>query len=109
MGGIDCFKKEGKGILFMDNGACAITEYTHDVMIGHNVIFRDKSLTSILVNLDRTKSICFRTGPYLLYVNLGRENKIVGEGVFIHYIHRKIFKLKFLDGELVVKQRLVNL
>lgn len=60
----------------MDNGACAITEYTHDVMIGHNVVFRDRSLTSILVNLNRTKSVCYRAGPHLLYLNLTKDNKI---------------------------------
>jgi hypothetical protein len=108
MGGMDCFKKEGKGIIFMDNGACAITSYTHDVMVGHNIIFKDRSLTSILVYLDRSKSVCYRTGPYLLYLNFNRDNKVEGTGIFIQYFTRKIYKLKFEYGELIVKQRLTH-
>jgi len=76
MGGIDCFKKQGKGLIFMDDGACAITDYSHDIMVGHNVIFKDRCLTSILINLNRSKSVCYRTGPYLLYLNFSRENRV---------------------------------
>jgi hypothetical protein len=95
MGGIDCFKKQGKGIILMDNGACIIAEHTHDVMIGHNIIFRDKSLTSIIINANRTKSVCFRSGPYLLYLNMTKDSKNEGLGFFVYYSQRLLMKLKY--------------
>ena len=109
MGGIDYFKKSGKGLMFMDNGACAITCYNHDMMTDHNIVFKDMSLTSILIHKDKTKSVCFRTGPYLLYLNYNAKDRIEGIGYFIHYRVKKIYKLKFGEGEdLVVKQRITD-
>lgn len=53
MGGIDCFKKNGNGIIFLDNGICALTSYSHDNMYDHNIIFKDKSIISILIKLNK--------------------------------------------------------
>lgn len=109
MGGMDCFKKLGYGILLIDSGACAITCHSHDNMINHNIIFRDRSLTSLLVNINKTKSLCFRSGPFIVGLNLTAKDKIEGIGYFIHYSQRKLFKLKFdLNGNLIVKQRIID-
>lgn len=53
MGGIDCFKKIGNGIIFLDNGICALTTYSHDNMIDHNIIFKDKCIISIIIKNNK--------------------------------------------------------
>jgi len=40
MGGMNSYKKHGKGILLHDDGSAVVTEYTNDIPSGHNVIFR---------------------------------------------------------------------
>jgi len=95
MGGMDCFKKLGHGIMLMDNGTCAITCHSHDNIINHNVFFADGCMTSLIVGLTRARNICFRTGPFMLYVRMSANNEVEGIGFFIHYRHRKLFRLKF--------------
>lgn len=108
MGGMDCFKKLGHGVLLLDNGTCALTCHSHDNMINHNVIFSDGCLTSIIVGLTKAKIVCFRTGPYLLYFKMSPANNVEGIGFFIHYRHRKLFRLKFENDDISVKQRIVD-
>lgn len=105
---MDCFKKLGHGIMLMDNGACAITCHSHDNMINHNVIFREGSLTSLLISIDRSKTVCFRTGPHLLYFRMSAKETVEGIGYFIHYSHRKVFRLKFQNEDIAVKQRIID-
>lgn len=94
--------------MLTDNGACAITTYNHDNMVDHNIIFRDRSVTSIIIGIHRNKNICFRTGPYLLNFYLSNKDKIDGIGYFVHYRNRRIYKLKFDNGNFIIKQRIVN-
>jgi hypothetical protein len=95
MGGIDCFKKNGQGIMLMDNGVCTLTCHSHDNMINHNVFFRDRSMTSVYFNIDRTKSVCFRSGPFLNYFKLSAKDVNEGIGFFIHYRLRKLYRIKY--------------
>lgn len=46
MGGIKSFKKDGKGLLLHDCGLSVLTNYSNDVMHGHNVFFADHCLLS---------------------------------------------------------------
>jgi hypothetical protein len=85
MGGVDCYKKNGDGILFMDSGACALTYHSYDNMLGHNIIFRDKSMTSIVIKTNKTKFICYRTGPYLLSLHYNFRNLADGTGFFVDF------------------------
>lgn len=48
MGGMSGSHKNGKGLLLHDDGASVITEYKNDIPAGHNVIFRENSITSIV-------------------------------------------------------------
>lgn len=48
MGGMSGYKKHGKGIMLHDDGSSVITEYLHDTITGHNILFRDNSVTSIV-------------------------------------------------------------
>lgn len=40
MGGMNAYKKDGKGIVLHDDGSAAITEHLHDNLSGHTIIFR---------------------------------------------------------------------
>jgi hypothetical protein len=40
MGGMNSYKRNGKGILLLDDGSSAITNYCFNTMQSHNVIFR---------------------------------------------------------------------
>lgn len=48
MGDMLSSSKHGKGLLLHDDGATVVSEYSHDAPTGHNIIFRDNSITSIL-------------------------------------------------------------
>lgn len=108
MGGMDCFKREGQGILLLDNGGCVVGNYRLDGMVGHSVVFRDRALTSLLVGRDRGRTVCYRTGPYLLSVGVNARDVADGLGLFLNYKTAKIYKIRFRNGELVVKQRLAH-
>jgi hypothetical protein len=73
MGEVDSYKKNGPGIILIDNGVCAITNHSHDNMIKLNLIFKDRSLTILTVKNNKIKYITFRTGSYLMscYFNSG--------------------------------------
>jgi hypothetical protein len=109
MGGIDSFKRDGPGIILYDNGACSITYHTHDVMINHSIIFRDRSITSILVNSNRTRSVCFRSGSFLLYFNMSSKGIMEGNSYFVHHYFKKVYKIKYdRTGKIIVKQRILD-
>ena len=48
MGGIRSFKKESRGIMLYDNGVCALTSYTNDLLNGHNILFDNSCLLSAI-------------------------------------------------------------
>lgn len=104
MGGADCFKKNGYGILFMDNGACALTYHSHDNMLGHNIIFRDRSMTSMVAKTNKTKFLCYRTGPYLLSVHYNWRNSVDGTGFIVNFNEKKLYKLSFYHSKVEEKQ-----
>lgn len=60
MGGVDSYNKTGKGILLMDDGSCMLTHFLHNKMLGLNILFQEHSLTSIIVDGQSNKDICFR-------------------------------------------------
>lgn len=40
MGGMVSFKRNGEGIVLLDNGISAIIDSNYDSYVGHNVFFR---------------------------------------------------------------------
>ncbi len=40
MGGMTSYKRNGQGILLLDDGSSVVSEYCFDSMTGHNIIFR---------------------------------------------------------------------
>lgn len=60
MGGAEAFKKTGAGVLLMDNGRCILSNHSHNNMVGHNVIFENNSITSLIIDSHYSKDVCFR-------------------------------------------------
>lgn len=40
MGSMISYKRNGNGIILLDDGTSLISEYSFDTMTGHNIIFR---------------------------------------------------------------------
>lgn len=57
--------KHGKGLLLHDDGATVVSEYSHDTPTGHNIIFRDNSITSILFRNALDYEIAYKVPPPL--------------------------------------------
>lgn len=98
MGGIDCYKKHGQGILLMDNGACALTRYSYDTMQGLNVIFRDKSMTVLSVQPNKSKQVCFRFSCYLLIVSFNGRGIAEETGYFVDFKNHKLYKITLYES-----------
>lgn len=101
MGGADSFQKSGQALIIHDDGSCILANHKRDFMDGHNVVFRDSSLTSMIVS-HSTNDLCYRTGPYLLNVRLVQKS-IEGKGFLADYKARRVYELKYKDSRLKSK------
>jgi hypothetical protein len=63
MGDMLSSSKHGKGLLLHDDGATVVSEYSHDTPTGHNIIFRDNSITSILFRNALDYEIAYKVTP----------------------------------------------
>ena len=108
MGGSDSFKKSGPGILLLDDGTCVLCNHSHDNMVGHNVVFRKNSMTSMIIDLNKSQSICYRVGSYLLQFYLSGKDDLEGHGYFIDYHLRKLFKLSFRKSRVEKKLKVLD-
>ena len=77
--------KNGNGIILMDNGSCIISSYLRNNMAGHNLIFQEDSLTSLIVDNPHNKDICFRFQSFILHFNYTNEKNINGKGHLIDF------------------------
>ena len=103
MGGINSFKKHGKGMLFLDDGSTALTDYSNDNMVGHNVVYKDGFIISIDVAKNRSKNICYRSSTYLLTEPYNSSNEKEGVGIFLEFLTKKIFRLYYHRNRLTRK------
>ena len=108
MGGSESFKKSGQGIMLLDDGSCMICNHSHDNMVGHNIIFRNQSITSLLIDMAKNKNVCFRINQYLLQFSTTNRDEIEGPGYFIDYNTKKIFKLTYKHSKLERKTKIIN-
>lgn len=65
MGDMLSSSKHGKGLLLHDDGATVVSDYSHDTPTGHNIIFRDNSITSILFRNALDYEIAYKVAPPL--------------------------------------------
>lgn len=106
---MDSYKKNGYGIMLMDSGTCAITEYSHDNMVEVNVVFSDKCMIIITVNKgSKGKFVSFRTGEYLIIFKVNARGIVDGIGYFIDYKERIAYKLEFFGGKIYGKWEILD-
>lgn len=108
MGGVDSFKKNGQGILLLDSGACAVTNFSHDTMLGLNLIFRNGSMTVLTVRPNKSKSVSFRTGPYLATLHYSPRGVLEKVGYLVDYELRKLFRISFFQSKVDKKQEILS-
>lgn len=99
MGGMSGFKRHGRGILLHDDGSSVITEYLHDTPAGHNIIFRENSITSLLYCNSQELEVAYKQGHCILLVPFTDNSfKAHGTGLLIDYDHHKIYRLTYKRG-----------
>lgn len=65
---MSAYKKHGRGLLLHDDGAAVITEYLHDTPTGHNIIFRDNSISSVLFKNSSDYEIAYKAGKCIIKI-----------------------------------------
>jgi hypothetical protein len=53
MGGMKTFTKNGYGIIIHDNGGSAICNYYNDLKHGHNIVYYENCLMSVLYDKNK--------------------------------------------------------
>jgi len=92
MGGMSAYKKHGRGIILHDEGAAAITEYQHDTPCGHTIIFRENSITSVLIKSSSEYEIAYKVGRTIIRIPFNDNLHVAnGVGVLIDYDQQKIY------------------
>jgi hypothetical protein len=92
MGGMSASQKHGKGLLLHDDGASVITEYYHDALAGHNIIFRENSITSIAFKNNIEYDIAYKVGKYIIKIPFSDSSHTAnGAGFLIDYENTKMF------------------
>lgn len=85
-GGMSAYKKHGKGLLLHDDGAAVITDYLHDTPNGHNIIFRENSIASVLFKSASEYEIVYKTGKSIIKIPFAENSERAnGLGVLIDY------------------------
>jgi hypothetical protein len=96
MGGMLSSQRHGKGFLLHDDGATVVTEYYHDTPTGHNIIFRENSITSIAFTNNTSYDIAYKTGKHIIKIPFeANSHKANGTGFLLDYENTRIFELVF--------------
>jgi hypothetical protein len=66
MGGMTSYKRNGNGLMLIDDGTSVISEYCFDTMTGHNIIFRENCLMSVLFLKNSMYEVVVRTGQKII-------------------------------------------
>lgn len=104
MGGMTSYKKNGSGIMLIDEGTSMITEYCFDNMVGHNIIFRENCIMSVLILKNNVTEVAIRTGQCLIKLPfVERETLPNGNGVMVDYQSLKIYHILFHNGRILKK------
>jgi hypothetical protein len=86
MGGMISYKRNGHGIMLLDDGTSIVSEYCFDTITGHNVIFRENCIMSVLFLKNNSFEIVLRTGQCIIKLPFNeKENLPNGSGVLIDY------------------------
>lgn len=92
MGGMVSHSKQGKGLLLHDDGSTVVSEYQNDTPSGHNIIFRDNSIASILFRNGADYEIAYKIDKLIIKIPFNDStHRANGEGYLIDYKDSKIF------------------
>jgi hypothetical protein len=104
MGGMVSYKRNGSGILLMDEGTSAITEYCYDSLSGQNIYFRENTIISVIQIKKGSYEVAIRTGCVIIKIPFYEQGDTPnGSGVLIDYQEYKMFHLVYQYGELTKK------
>ena len=104
MGGMSGYKKHGKGLVLHDDGSAMVSDYLHDTPTGHNIIFRENSLTSILYLSPSEFQIAYKQSHYIILIPFNDgSHKANGPGILLDYYNHRIFRLHYKKGVLCDK------
>jgi len=65
MGGMISYKRNGQGVLLLDDGTSVLTDYCYDTMVGHNIIFGRNAIISVLFVKGSLYEIVYRKDKYI--------------------------------------------
>lgn len=72
MGGMKSFNKHGRGILIHDNGASVVCNYYNDFKHGHNIVYYENCMMSIIYEKNKVNESVIRLPNYLLYIKYNK-------------------------------------
>lgn len=103
MGGVISYKRNGQGIMLMDDGTSVLCEHCFDTQTGHNIIFREDCIVS-LIYVKNGYEMAVRTGQYIIKMTFPEKEELPnGSGVFVDYQAMKVYHLLFQNGKIVRK------
>ena len=94
MGTMTSYKRNGQGMILLDDGTSGIIETCYDTLVGHNIFFRDNEIASVLYRSRGSFEIVYRTQSFILklpYVD--HEDLVSGSGELIDFSSMKIYHL----------------
>lgn len=103
MGGMNAFKRNGPGLLLLDDGTSLLSDYCFDSLTNHNVLLRDNAIISLLF-VRKGYEVAIRTGQCVLklpFADLGDSPS--GSGVLIDYQTSTMYHLIYQTGRLAKK------
>lgn len=103
MGAVTSYKRNGHGLLLLDDGSSLLTEHCFDTITGHNVLFRENCIASLLFHKN-SHEVVLRTGQCVVKLPFPeREELPTGSGLLVDYQAMKAYHLLFHAGRLVRK------
>ena len=104
MGGMISYKRNGQGILLLDDGTSILTDYCYDKMVGHNVIYSKNAIISVLFIKGSLYEMVSRTEHYIFQIIYDdQEQTITGNGLLIDFKNKKIYHLIYNRGKVMKK------
>lgn len=104
MGDMTSYKRNGVGVMLLDDGTSGIVDYCYDSPTAHNIFFKENAIASVLyIKKDGYESV-LRTGHYVIKIPFYDNGKVAnGNGVLIDFSEMKIYHLFFHHGKIIKK------
>ena len=104
MGGLVSYKRNGQGIILLDEGTSGVITSNFDSLSGHSVFFGENEIASVLYIRNGNYEIVVRRGCCILKVPFyGCDDTANGNGVLLDYGEMKMYHLVYQTGKLFRK------